>query len=93
LFLTEDGKVQLSVRLEKEAVWLTQDQMGELFGGKRSVITRHVRNMFKEGELQEGAVRAKFAHTAKDGKNYQVQYYNLDVMISAGQRAKTARGT
>ena len=74
----------MRVHLEKETVWLTRDQMGELFGRERSLITKHVRNMFKEGELQEAAVRAKFAHTAKDGKNYQVPYYNVDVIISVG---------
>lgn len=68
LYNAEDGKVQLEVQLEKETVWLTQDQMAELFGRERSVITKHVRNVFKEGELEEASVRAKFAHTASDGK-------------------------
>jgi len=93
LYNTEDGIVQLEVHLEKETVWLTQDQMAELFGRERSVITKHVRNVFKEGELEEAAVRAKFAHTAADGKTYQVQYYNLDVIISVGYRVKSTRGT
>jgi len=67
--------------------------MAELFGRERSVITKHVRNVFKEGELQEAGVRAKFAHTAADGKTYQVRYYSLDVIISVGYRVKSKRGT
>ena len=93
LYNAEDGKVQLEVHLEKETVWLTQDQMADLFGRERSVITKHVRNVFKEGELEEASVRAKFAHTAGDGKTYQVQCYNLDVIISVGYRVKSKRGT
>jgi prophage maintenance system killer protein len=93
LYNTEDGTVQLEVQLDRETVWLTQDQMAELFGRERSVITKHLRNVFKEGELEETAVRAKFAHTANDGKTYQVQYYNLDVIISVGYRVKSTRGT
>lgn len=93
LYNTEDGQIQLEVHLDKETVWLTQDQMAELFGRERSVITKHVRNVFKEGELEETSVRAKFAHTAADGKTYQTQYYNLDVIISVGYRVKSKRGT
>ncbi len=93
LYSTEDGTVQMEVQLDHETVWLTQDQMAELFGRERSVITKHLRNVFKEGELEETAVRAKIAHTATDGKTYQVQYYNLDVIISVGYRVKSNRGT
>jgi hypothetical protein len=93
LYKTDDGRVQLEVHLERETVWLTQDQMAELFGRERSVITKHVRNVFKEGELEEASVRAKFAHTAADDKTYQVQGYNLDVIISVGYRVKSKRGT
>ncbi len=67
--------------------------MSDLFGRERSVITKHVRNVFKEGELQESSVCAKFAHTATDGKTYQVQCYNLDVIISVGYRVKSKLGT
>lgn len=67
LYNAEDGKVQVEVHVEKDTVWLTQDQMADLFGRERSVITKHVRNVFKEGELEEDSVRAKFAHTAGDG--------------------------
>ncbi len=93
IYSTEDDGVQIEVHLEKETVWLNQDQMAELFGRERSVITKHLRNVFKEGELEESSVRAKFAHTAADGKSYQVQYYNLDVIISVGYRVKSKRGT
>jgi prophage maintenance system killer protein len=88
-----DGEIRVDVRLERETVWLTQQQMADLFGRERSVITKHVRNVFKEGELEAGAGRAKFAHTAEDGKTYQVEYYNLDVIISVGYRVKSVRGT
>jgi prophage maintenance system killer protein len=93
LYNTDEGRVQLEVHLDNETVWLTQDQMAELFGRERSVITKHVRNVFNEGELEEDSVRAKFAHTAADGKTYQVQSYNLDVIISVGYRVKSKRGT
>lgn len=93
LYMTDDGRVRLEVHLDHETVWLTQDQMADLFGRERSVITKHVRNVFKEGELAKASVRAKFAHTAADGKTYQVQSYNLDVIISVGYRVKSKRGT
>jgi prophage maintenance system killer protein len=93
LYNAEDGKVQIEVHLENDTVWLTQDQMADLFGRERSVITKHLRNVFKEGELEEASARAKFAHTAADGKTYQVQCYNLDVIISVGYRVKSKRGT
>lgn len=93
LYQSQDGKAALDVRLDRETVWLTQDQMADLFGRERSVITKHLRNVFKEGELEEASVCAKFAHTAADGKTYQVQSYNLDVIISVGYRVKSKRGT
>jgi prophage maintenance system killer protein len=92
LYNTEDGEIRLEVQLDRETVWLTQDQIADLFGRERSVITKHLRNVFKEGELNEPAVCAKFAHTAGDGKTYQVQCYNLDVIISVGYRIKSRRG-
>ena len=70
LYSTADGKVALEVRLERDSVWLRQEQMSELFGRERSVITKHLLNVFKEGELEEDSVCANFAHTAVDGKNY-----------------------
>lgn len=76
-----DDQHAVEVRLEGETVWLNQGQMAELFGRERSVIAKHIRNAFKEGELEAEAVCAKFAHTAPDGKTYQVDFYNLDVII------------
>lgn len=92
IFTTQDGQAQLRVALDKNTVWLTQAQMGELFDRERSVITKHIGNVFKEGELSKEAVCAKFAHTAEDGKTYQTDYYNLDVVISIGYRVKSQRG-
>ena len=84
---------RLEVRLEKETVWLTQKQMAELFATERSVITKHIRNTFKTKELHKDSVCAKFAHTAEDGKVYQTQFYNLDMIISVGYRVNSKRGT
>ena len=88
-----DGAARVDVRLERDTVWLRQEQMSQLFGRERSVITKHVRNVFREGELDVEAVCAKFAHTAADGKTYQVDHFNLDVIISVGYRVKSAQGT
>lgn len=93
IYQAEDGRSRLEVHLDRDTVWLSQDQLAELFGRERSVITKHLRNVFKEGELEEESVRAKYAHTAADGKTYQTQFYNLDVIISAGYRVKSQRGT
>ena len=86
-------KTKLEVKTDGETVWLTQEQMCLLFGRERSVVTKHIRNIFKEGELEEDAVCAKFAHTASDGKVYRVSCYNLDVVISVGYRVKSIEGT
>ena len=88
-----DKEVKLEVRLENETVWLSIDEMSQLFGRDISVIGKHIRNIFKEGELVKDSVWAKFAYTASDGKVYQVDYYNLDVIISVGYRVKSHRGT
>ena len=87
--------ISLQVKIDGEftTVWLSIDQMAELFGRDRSVIGKHVRAIFKEGELQKNSVWAKFAYTASDGKAYQVDYYNLDVIISVGYRVKSVQGT
>lgn len=92
IFTSQDGSAQLEVALDQETVWLNQAQMCELFGRERSVITKHIRNVFNEGELDRDSVRAKFAHTARDGKKYLVDHYNLDVIISVGYRVKSQRG-
>ena len=88
-----DDEVKLEVRLENETVWLSIEEMAQLFGRDISVIGKHIRNVFKEGELLKESVWAKFAYTASDGKTYQVDYYNLDVIISVGYRVKSHRGT
>ena len=99
IYQTEDGQTQIDVRLENETVWLTQAQMAELFQKDRTVITRHINNVFKEGELEKELVCAKFAHTTKHGSivgKTQIQetvLYNLDVIISVGYRVKSKRGT
>lgn len=99
IYQTEDGKTQIDVRLENETVWLTQAQMAELFQKNRTVITRHINNVFKEGELEKELVCAKFAHTTRHGSmagKTQMQetvLYNLDVIISVGYRVKSKRGT
>ena len=92
IYTTEDGLAKIETTFDGDTVWLSIDQMAELFQRDRSVIGKHVRNIFKEGELQKAAVWAKFAHTATDGKVYDVDYYNLDVIISVGYRVKSQRG-
>ncbi len=92
IFTSEDGKAQLEVALERETAWLSLEQMTSLFSRDKSVISRHIRNIFKEGELIRESVVAKNATTAADGKTYQVDYYNLDVIISVGYRVKSQRG-
>ena len=93
IYTTEDGLTKIATTFDDDTVWLSIDQMAELFQRDKSVIGKHVRNIFKEGELIKEAVWAKFAYTASDGKTYQVDYYNLDVIISVGYRVKSKRGT
>ena len=81
------------VRLEDDTVWLTQQQMAELFQTTRNNITLHIGNIFKEGELEESSVRKESLLTASDGKRYRTKFYNLDVIISVGYRVKSQRGT
>lgn len=93
MYTTEDGLTKIETTFEDDTVWLSIDQMAELFQRDRSVIGKHVRNIFKEGELDKNSVWAKFAYTASDGKDYNVDFYNLDVIISVGYRVKSHRGT
>ena len=99
IYQIEDGRTQIDVRLENETVWLTQAQMAELFQKDRTVITRHINNIFKEGELEREEVSAKFAHTTQHGaiegktQTQELVLYNLDVIISVGYRVKSKRGT
>ena len=99
IYQTEDGKTQIDVRLENETVWLTQTQMAELFEKDRTVIGRHISNVFKEGELVREEVSAKIAHTTQHGaikgklQTQETTLYNLDVIISIGYRVHSKRGT
>ena len=93
IFKTEDEKITVDVIFDNETVWLSQDQMAELFERDKSTISKHIKNIFEEGELPKDSAVANFATTAADGKTYQVDYYNLDVIISVGYRVKSLRGT
>jgi len=92
IYQTSKKEVELRVFLEKETVWLSLEQMTTLFGRDKSVISRHIKNVFAEKELDKNSVVANFATTAKDGKIYNVDYYNLDVIISVGYRVKSQQG-
>ena len=93
IYQTEDGEIKLDVKMEKETVWLTQAQMGELFQKDRTVIGRHINNIYKEGELEKHITCAKFAHMGSEGdQKYETTLYNLDVIISVGYRVKSKRG-
>ena len=93
LYQTEDGRTRLEVRLKGETVWLSLNQLAELFQRDKSVISKHLKNVFEEGELIPDSVVANFATTAADGKTYQVDYYNLEAIIAVGYRVKSHRGT
>ena len=93
MYTTEDGVTKIQATFDNDTVWLSIDQMAELFQRDKSTISRHIKNIFEEGEYISDSVVANFATTAKDGKTYQVEYYNLDVIISVGYRVKSIRGT
>jgi len=93
IYTTEDGLTKIETAFDEDTVWLSIDQMAELFQRDKSTISRHIKNIFSEGELEKESVVANFATTAADGKTYQVDYYNLDVIISVGYRVKSKRGT
>lgn len=93
MYTTEDGITKIQATFDNDTVWLSIDQMAELFQRDKSTISRHIKNIFEEGEYVSESVVAKFATTAADGKTYQVEYYNLDVIISVGYRVKSLRGT
>ena len=93
MYQTEDGETKIEVSIDQETVWLTQAQICELFQKGKSTISEHISNIFKEGELEENSVVRKFRTTASDNKSYNVNHYNLDVIISVGYRVKSHRGT
>ena len=88
-----NGQPKIEVRLQNETVWLTQKIMAKLFGVDRSVVTKHLKNIFESGELDENSVCANFAHTASDGKTYNTKHYNLDVIIALGYRVNSKKAT
>ena len=98
LYTTPNGKVKVEMYLQNETIWLTQQKIADLFGVDRTVVTKHIGNIFKEGELKEEVVCANFAHTtqhgAMEGKTQQSvsKYYNLDMIISVGYRVNSERG-
>jgi len=93
IFQTPDNRTSVEVKFENETVWLNRNQLSELFGRDVKTIGKHINNIFIEGELTKNSVVANFATTALDGKTYQVDHYNLDVIISVGYRVKSQRGT
>ena len=93
MYTTEDGITKIQATFDNDTVWLSIDQMSELFQRDKSTISRHIKNIFEECEYISNSVVANFATTATDGKTYQVDYYNLDVIISVGYRVKSLRGT
>ena len=93
IYQTQDGKTKIDVKIGNETVWLTQNQMVELFQSSKSNISEHISHIFEEGELDENSVVRDFRTTASDGKNYNTKHYNLDVIISVGYRVKSLRGT
>lgn len=92
LYQTQRGESKIEVRLANESVWLTADQMAELFQRNKSTISRHIKNILEVGELQRDLVVAENATTASDGKTYSVAFYNLDMIISVGYRVNSYRG-
>lgn len=93
LYQSEDDQAQIDVRLENETVWLSRKEMAILFNRDYKTVSKHINNVFNDGELRKESVVAKFATTGNDGKTYQVEYYNLDVIISVGYRVKSQQGT
>lgn len=92
-YQSPDGSVNIEVLYARENIWLTQKRMAELFDVERSVITKHLKNIFLESELDKNSVSAKFAHTAEDGKSYLTQFYSLEAIIAVGYRVNSERGT
>ena len=93
IYQNKDGLVNIDVKLEDETVWLTQQQLVELYQTSKSNVSEHIKHIFEEGELEESSVVRKFRTTASDGKNYNVTYYNLDMIISLGYRIKSGIAT
>jgi len=92
LYKTEDGLFNISLKAIDGTVWLSQDEIAELFGKSRTTIVEHLQNIFSEDELDENSVSRKFRQTAADSKNYEVTHYNLDAILAVGYRVRSPRG-
>ncbi len=93
LYTAPNGEVKIEIYVQNETVWLTQQKIADLFGVDRTVVTKHLGNIFEDNELDKDSVSAKFAHTAADGKKYNTNFYNLDAIISVGYRVNSAKAT
>ena len=93
IYKSNELSAKIEVKVENETVWLNLKQISELFNRDKSVISRHIKNLFNDGELEVKSVVAKNATTASDGKIYNIDFYNLDVIISVGYRVKSKQGT
>lgn len=93
IYRTKDGQIELNVNISSDTIWLSQQQMSELFGIQRQAITKHLKNIFESGELEENSVSSKMEHTASDGKKYRIKVYNLDSVISVGYRVNSVQAT
>ena len=93
LYTTPNGNVKVEIYLQNETIWLTQQKIADLFGVDRTVVTKHLKNIFQTNELNQNSVSAKIAHTAADGKTYPTQFYNLDAIISVGYRVNSTQAT
>ena len=91
IYKKKEGNIIVDAIFEDETLWLTQKSMAKVFGIDRTVITKHLKNIFNDGELNKNAVCAKFAHTAEDGKTYQTEFFNLDAIISVGYRINSKK--
>lgn len=92
LYTSEDGAARIQLRTESGTVWLSLNQIADLFGRDKSVISRHIKAIFDDGELAANSVVARYATTAADGKTYQVDYYNLEMILAVGYRVRSSRG-
>jgi len=93
LYTTQNNEIKVETYLHNETLWLPQKRMAELFGVDRTVVTKHLKNIFESGELEENSVSAKIAHTAGDGKKYNTKFYNLDAILSVGYRVNSSKAT
>lgn len=93
IYEDSNGNVELRADIEKDTIWATQDQISKLFGCERSVITKHIRNIIKDQELQEKSICANFAHMGTTGQRYKVKHYNLDAIIAVGYRVNSKKAT